>query len=250
MICEPEECKGSDNCVCASTLPPSNLTVSEMPQFVTLAFDGAVNSANMPFYRELLAPTKRKNKRSGCNIRATFFLNYEYVDYPSVHELHHNGHEIALRSISDSSNMNYWKNLSSKGWKAEIYDQRTLIARSADIPASDIIGMRAPLLVTGGDNSYRMINETELQYDSSIPHLRVRGQQNPVFPYTLNYGLQTVCLIPPCPKGKYGGLWTFPMNVFFRNRTSEGELREFPCSTVDGCVPLPENETDTFDYLK
>ncbi|XP_042146904.1 chitin deacetylase 8 isoform X2 [Ixodes scapularis] len=199
-MCGPETCKARDNCLCATTRPPNNLTVTEMPQFVTLSFDGAVNWGNMPFYRDLLAPTKRKNKRSGCNIGATFFVSHEYVDYPSVHELHHNGHEIALRSISDSTFLDYWKNLSSEGWKDEIFSQRALIAKLADVPASDIVGMRAPLLVTGGDNSYRMINETELKYDSSLPHLRIRGHQDPVFPYTLDYGPQTACVIPPCPE--------------------------------------------------
>ncbi|CAN8016779.1 unnamed protein product [Ixodes persulcatus] len=249
-MCSPETCKARDNCLCASTRPPNNLTVAEMPQFVTLSFDGAVNWGNMPFYRDLLAPTKRKNKRSGCNIGVTFFVSYEYVDYPSVHELHHNGHEIALRSISDSPFLDYWKNLSSEGWKDEIFSQRALIAKSADVPASDIVGMRAPLLVTGGDNSYRMINETELEYDSSLPHLRTRGRQDPVFPYTLDYGPQTFCVIPPCPELRYKGLWTIPMNVLFGKRKVDGQLREFPCSTLEGCVPLPKTEGDTFDYLQ
>ncbi|EEC06887.1 hypothetical protein IscW_ISCW004519 [Ixodes scapularis] len=80
--------------------------------------------------------------------------------------------------------------------------ERDLLANHAAIPASDIVGMRAPLLQTGGDNTYKMLKENGFLYDSSIPHNRVKNGGKPMFPYTLDYGLQTDCIITPCPENK------------------------------------------------
>ncbi|EEC09664.1 hypothetical protein IscW_ISCW007720 [Ixodes scapularis] len=95
----PEQCNFNNcklpNCLCESTKPP----VDDMPQFVMLTFDDAVNQVNMKFYQELLADPKRKNKASGCRIAATFFASGDYLDYPSVNELYRMGNEIALHSI-------------------------------------------------------------------------------------------------------------------------------------------------------
>lgn len=96
--CDKLKCTG--NCCCFSLQPPSNLTVGKMPQFVMLAFDGAVNVNNMPYYKELLISGGKKNKKSGCKIRATFFVNHEYLDYTLLHELYASGQEVGLHSIT------------------------------------------------------------------------------------------------------------------------------------------------------
>ncbi|CAN8001871.1 unnamed protein product [Ixodes hexagonus] len=247
--CDPDKCKGSANCMCASTEPPNNIDVKDMPQLVMLSFDGAVHEGNFPFYRELMDVTKRKNKQSGCKIGTTFFVNHEYLDYAAVHELHNNGSEIGLRSISLNGTMEYWTNLDANGWEAEMVGERDLLSKMAEIPASDIVGMRAPLLITGGDKGYKTAKDAGLLYDASIPHKRVRDGGKPVFPYTLDHGLQTSCVIQPCPKDKYPGLWTIPMNVWFKENEIEGMKMDFPCSTVDSCTPPPESTKETYDFL-
>ncbi|KAM7294033.1 chitin deacetylase 8-like [Ixodes scapularis] len=248
--CDPERCKASGNCVCASTDPPNKMNVQDTPQLVTLSFDGAIHEGNMPFYRELLDGTqKRKNKKSGCKIGATFFVNHEYLDYTAVHELHNSGSEIGLRSITLNGTSDYWSKLGTDGWKAEMVGERDLLANHAAIPASDIVGMRAPLLQTGGDNTYAMLKENGFLYDSSIPHNRVKNGGKPMFPYTLDHGLQTECIIAPCPENKYPGLWTVPMNVWFQENDIEGLKMYFPCSTIGGCVPPPDTADETYEFL-
>lgn len=99
VSCNIDNCR-PPNCTCSSTLPPPGIAVKEMPQFVMLAFNDAVNNGNMRFYRELLKDLKRKNKASGCAIAATFFVSAEYLDYSLVNELFSDGNEIALHSIT------------------------------------------------------------------------------------------------------------------------------------------------------
>ncbi|KAL1441057.1 hypothetical protein MTO96_008808 [Rhipicephalus appendiculatus] len=98
--CNLSECRSRGNCACMSTQPPGDLNVSDMPQFVMLTFDDAVNERNMDFYRQLLDPGKRRNRANGCNMAATFFVSAGYTDFSLVHELHSVGSEIAIHSIT------------------------------------------------------------------------------------------------------------------------------------------------------
>uniref|UniRef100_A0A1S4KW19 Uncharacterized protein n=2 Tax=Ixodes scapularis TaxID=6945 RepID=A0A1S4KW19_IXOSC len=87
------------NCTCSSQSPPAGLGLDDMPQFVMLTFDGAVNASNMPFYRELLGDLERRNKASDCAIAATFFVSADRLDFALLNELYAGGNEIALHSI-------------------------------------------------------------------------------------------------------------------------------------------------------
>ncbi|KAK8761277.1 hypothetical protein V5799_027456 [Amblyomma americanum] len=164
-------------CSCATDIPPDGLTVNQVPQFVMLTFDDAVNVVNMKFYRELLEGARRKNRANGCGIAATFFVSHEYLDYAAVNELHSWGNEIALHSI---------------------------------------------------------------RYDSTLVHQRSSHEQ-PIFPYTMDFGFQRGCNVYPCPQNTYPGLWLLPMNVLFR--------QQLPCAMADTCIPQPTSAKDTFEFL-
>ncbi|KAH9364326.1 hypothetical protein HPB48_001287 [Haemaphysalis longicornis] len=162
-----------------------------MPQFVTLTFDGAVNVNNMPFYRELLKDSGRKNKQNQCAIKATFFLTGEYLDYEAVNELHRWDNEIAVKSISQRTDPNYWLSINSTQWAQEVVGQRTMLKAFANVPTSDVNGFRGPFLRTGGDEGFKMLHKNSL-YDSTLVHPRVRGEP-PVYPYTMDYGFRRPC---------------------------------------------------------
>ncbi|XP_077546080.1 chitin deacetylase 7-like [Haemaphysalis longicornis] len=241
--CDNKTCK-RPRCACESEEPPAGLRAKEMPQFVTLTFDGAVNAGNMDFYRELLISSGRKNKQDKCGIKATFFVSAEYLDYEAVNELHSWGNEIAVKSISHRPDLSYWQTINSTMWEREVLDQRIMLEVFANVPASNVTGFRGPLLYTGGDKGFRMLHKY-FRYDSSLVHQRVRGE-HPVYPYTMNFGFRRSCTVEPCPKGTYPGLWVLPMNVFF----AEGAGDVFPCAMADACIPQPETANDTFNYLR
>ncbi|XP_040071791.1 chitin deacetylase 7-like [Ixodes scapularis] len=243
--CNPVNCK-LPNCMCESTTPP----VDDMPQFVMLTFDDAVTKTNMEFYRELLDNPKRKNKASGCRIAATFFASGDYLDYPSVNELHRMGNEIALHSISVNRNpYDYWKSLDTEGWEREFVDQRLMVEKYANVPAQDIRGLRGPFLFTGGDVGFRM-QHRHLDYDCTLIHKRNGPDDAPVFPYTLDYGFQKPCMVHQCPNDTYPGLWTVPLNYLFRKYEEEGADKYGHCSMADACQPELKTSSDTFEYLR
>ncbi|XP_077498093.1 chitin deacetylase 1-like isoform X3 [Amblyomma americanum] len=166
--CDPAICRLEDNCLCMSNHPPGNLTVAETPQFVMITFDDAVNDQNMGFYRELLAPGRRRNRANGCNMAATFFVSAGYTDYSFVHELHSAGNEIALHSITHLNNMTYWRTLDVAGWEAEFVGVRQLLRDYALIPEKGMVGARAPFLEIGPGHGYAMMQKQGFLYDSSV----------------------------------------------------------------------------------
>ncbi|KAH7986778.1 hypothetical protein HPB49_025774 [Dermacentor silvarum] len=207
------------HCTCASDKPPAGLRPNQMPQFVTLTFDDAVTVANMAFYRELLEGSARKNKANGCGVAATFFVSHEYTDYAAVNALHSWGNEIAVHSISHRTDWNYWHTINSTQWERELLDQKIMMQTFANVPA----------------------------YDCTLVHQRVRrGSENPVYPYTMDFGFRHSCMVYPCPERTYPGLWVMPMNVLFREYKGE----EVPCAMADACLPQPITANDTFEYLR
>ncbi|XP_070396423.1 chitin deacetylase 8-like [Dermacentor albipictus] len=233
------------HCACATDKPPAGLRPDQVPQFVTLTFDDAVTVTNMAFYRELLQGSARKNKANGCGIAATFFVSHEYTDYTAVNELHSWGNEIAVHSISRRTDWAYWNTINSTQWAREMLDQKAMMETFANVPASDVAGVRGPFLYTGGDQLFRM-QAQHFRYDSTLVHQRVGRAENPVYPYTMDFGFRRSCMVYPCPEDTYPGLWVVPMNVLFRER----EGQDYPCSMADQCVPQPITANDTFEFLR
>ncbi|KAK8781821.1 hypothetical protein V5799_016835 [Amblyomma americanum] len=175
--CHPSTCRLEDNCLCVDNRPPGNLRAADTPQFVMITFDDAVNEQNMDFYRELLAPGRRRNRANGCNVAATFFVSAGYTDYSFVHELHSAGNEMSLHSIT-------------------------------------------------------------------LDYL-------PLYPYTLDFGLQDICENIICPSGAYKGLWMVPLNMFVRETPSGDDSGgESSCVMPDTCSPKPSTASDMFDFLR
>ncbi|XP_037528994.1 chitin deacetylase 8 [Rhipicephalus sanguineus] len=240
--CDERVCK-RPSCACESDLPPAGLRPREVPQFVTLTFDDAVNVGNMPFYDELFDGT-RKNK-NGCGIAATFFVSHEYTDYAAVNQLYSWGNEIALHSISHQTDSNYWQTINSTQWELEVAAQKEMMETFAGVPASHVTGVRGPFLYNGGDEGFRMLHQ-HFRYDCTLVHQRVRGSEEPVYPYTMDYGFRHSCMVWPCPEKTYAGLWEVPMNVLFKKRGGE----DYPCAMADACLPQPITANETYEYLR
>lgn len=235
--CKPALCE-LPNCLCASTTPPAGLAPSQIPQFVVLTFDDAVNVGNMPYYRE--AFYNRKNPNS-CPISTTYFVTHEYTDYSLVHELWANGHEIALHSITHQVPADYWASLSVDGQKREFVDQIDLMAKFAKISPTSMKGIRLPFLQLSGNNSFQMIYESDLHYDSSWP---TRSYiQSGLFPYTLDYKSPQDCAVPPCPTVSLPGVWVMPMVDWLDNSN-------VPCAMIDSCVDIPTDEDGLLLFMK
>lgn len=152
-VCEPTKCKLPD-CWCGGTRIPGDLAAHEIPQIIMITFDDAVSGRNYGYYTDLFGGNR--TNPNGCPIRGTFFVSHNWTDYPLVHQLYSEGHEIASHSINHKFPP---INATRKFWMDEISGQRDLISKYANIPIHDIKGMRAPFLQGGGNKQFQMMKE-------------------------------------------------------------------------------------------
>lgn len=76
-----------------------NDDLDNVPQFILLMIDGAVNAQNFKYFDDLFMNYDNQSEVESSNpLKATFFIEHEYCDYYMVEKLHVQGHEIALSS--------------------------------------------------------------------------------------------------------------------------------------------------------
>jgi len=219
-----------------STSPPGNLALANTPQLVFLTFDGAITTTNFNNYTYLL---NNRFNPNGCPIGMTFFIFHEYNDYTLTHNLYHKRQEISTHSMSHLTPAASWANKSVNEWVDEIGGIKEALSKFANIPKTGIRGERAPFLQSSGDATFTAMKNLSMFYDCSFPS--TAHTNPPIWPYTLDQGFQHDCLIPPCPKNKYTGIWTVPMVALNRNGTV--------CSMADAC-DNPKTLDETYEYLK
>jgi hypothetical protein len=94
--CDPNTCK-APNCMCASTKPPGGLSLSDVPQFITLTADDAIQSYTIDALNSLVNGRKNPN---GCNVSTTYFTSLDYTNYSMVTDYFVAGNEVADHTIT------------------------------------------------------------------------------------------------------------------------------------------------------
>jgi len=199
-------------------------------------FDGAVNLNNFLLYDKLLKI--KHGKRSKCPIRGTFFVKHDYNNYAMIEELYYRGNEIAVNSVT-GRNLQY-ENASI--WKEEIEGQRNLLGELANIPAKDILGVRAESLKPGFNKQFEALIEANFLWDSSIS---TKTTEQPIWPYTLDYAIPHECKIKSCPTKSFPGVWEIPVNLHYVSGLGSGQ-----CSYLDQCVFALLGSDDVFEWLQ
>lgn len=213
--CVPPECR------CSKFGIPSSLSYEETPQFVYLTFDDAVHSKNFGFIRRIFEEGNTgADANNTCPAVGTFFVSHEYTDYALLNQLYSQGHEIALHSITHSS----FGQASTEQLYAEFIGQRQIIAEFADIPETEVVGVRMPFLQLAGDKQYKMLQDNGLLYDFS----RTQWNSKRMWPYTLDFETTQDCFLGPCPTKSFPGIWQIPL-LTWRDRSGA------PCAMTDGC---------------
>ena len=139
--------------------------------------------------------------------------------------------------------------MNETSWYDEMVGVRKMISKFANIPESDIKGIRAPFLQGGGDDMFKMMAENDFLYDCSAPS-RAYGYTNLQYgrwPFTYDYYSDMDCQIAPCPKCSFPGIWSQPILDFEDGRVGEnpGDLEHgYPCSMTDTCL------LDTFGQIQ
>lgn len=180
--CRPPACR------CAKYGIPGSLPYEETPQFVYLTYDDAINAKNIDHVRRIFDEANR-GENNTCPTVGTFFVSHEYTDYALVNELYSQGHEIALHSITHS----HMATPSTEQLYAEFVGQRKIMANFADIPETEIAGIRMPFLQLAGDKQYKLLQDNGFLYDFS----RTAWNTKRMWPYTLDYESTQDCFLGP-----------------------------------------------------
>ena len=211
--CDPNICR-LPSCYCGGTSVPGGLSRyawevacvtnhnisikpfhfrEDIPQFVLLTFDDAVNSLNQQFFKDLF--TQSRTNPNQCPIKSTFYVSHEWTDYSQVQDLYADGHEIASHTVTHSDG----KGFDEVKWADEVIGMAEMLVRYAGVNPKDIKGMRAPFLQVGGDAMFSTLRRYGLYYDSSMS----TAQKS--WPYTLEYRMPHSCSVKPCPSGSHPG---------------------------------------------
>ena len=139
------------DCYCGGKDIPGGFSADQIPQFVMLTFDDAVNDLNKQFYEDLFGGRFNPN---GCPIKSTFYVSHEWTDYAQVQDLYADGHEIASHTVTHS----FGTNFNEEKWANEVVGEAELLVRFGGVNPADIKGMRAPFLAVGGDKMFNMLS--------------------------------------------------------------------------------------------
>jgi len=213
--CDPNICR-LPSCYCGGTSVPGGLSREDIPQFVLLTFDDAVNSLNQQFFKNLF--TRSRTNPNQCPIKATFYISHEWTDYSQVQDLYADGHEVASHTVTHSDG----KGFDEVKWADEVIGMAEMLVRYAGVNPKDIKGMRAPFLQVGGDAMFSTLRRYGLYYDSSMS----TAQKS--WPYTLEYRMPHSCSVKPCPTESHPGMWEIPMPTI-------KDVRGGTCAMADGC---------------
>lgn len=231
--CKTEQCSlaSAKPCQCPSKDLSFDMALEDIPQFVMLTFDDAVNlpveSVFSAFFPDFDSVKSKRTlpfytQSTKCPMRATFFVSHAETDYSLVNKLWTQGHEIAAHSITHGyGKRDGIKNEPAARWQAEILGGRELLTNLGYVKKDEIRGFRAPNLQPGGQEMYDIMASAGMVYDST------QVARDPVWPFRMDYALPE-CWIPPCHKTAMPEMWQVPIVQMFG---ADGE----PCSMLDSC---------------
>ena len=122
--------------------------------------------------------------------------------------------------------LQYDDNRTVQSWERETVGQRSILHNFGNVSTADIVGMRAPYLMIGGEDQFKMMYRNDFLFDSSMP---VFESEPPFFPFTLDCRINNYCMIDPCPNNSYPGVWEVPIIMWT-------DLSGSRCNTVDSCT--------------
>uniref|UniRef100_A0A1B0DCJ6 Uncharacterized protein n=1 Tax=Phlebotomus papatasi TaxID=29031 RepID=A0A1B0DCJ6_PHLPP len=217
---------------------PGSIEPQQVPQMITITFNGAVNVDNIDLYEDIF--NGQRQNPNGCQIKGTFFVSHKYTNYSAVQDLHRRGHEISVFSLTHKDDPNYWTHGTYDDWLAEMAGARLIIERFANITDGSIIGMRAPYLRVGGNKQFEMMADQFFVYDASITASLGRV---PIWPYTLYFRMPHKCNgnAHNCPSRSHP-VWEMVMNELDRRDDPTFDESLPGCHMIDSCSNVQTGE--------
>eukprot|EP01084_Bolivina_argentea_P253198 425244_1 len=154
-------CTFSINNRIRSSIPPLNMALDDIPMFLTITFDDALNDDSFRKTSQILNHFNKNNEQ----IPIVYYISNQWSDYSKIQQRYLQGCEIATHTVTHSTS----DESSITKWYHEIVESRQLISTHADIPINEIVGFRAPFLEKS-DNMFQVLNgiTPSYSYDSTI----------------------------------------------------------------------------------
>ena len=212
------------DCQCASKEIPGGLRREQVPQMVTISFDGAIRGKDYEmFYSKILQGRKNPN---GCNVSVTFFASHKNTDYSLATELANDGHELAVHSVTQRTPTTFWSEdrNNTEELTDEILDMRDILSRWAHINKSNVVGYRSPFLASS-ENQLKILHENDFLYDCTM----VTNEM--YWPFTLDYKSPNCSSPAVCPEESLPGLWVVPIINKVQNYSNTSRS----CGLIDSC---------------
>lgn len=215
-----------------STQAPGELSREEIPQFIFVTFDDAVN----PAIYEMIGRISEHQHADGSPVGFTFFVSTHYTDYYLVHQLHAAGHEIGTHTITHSTGAD----TDFLTWVREIEGCREALHRLAGIPLEEISGFRAPYLKYN-PATYEALHALGFDYSTSVSEPLGKHSLSPsemIWPYTLHDGLQQTTWTGTGPTSSLPNLMEIPLWLLFERDGNFHPEEMDPSGTRESLVQL------------
>ena len=218
------------SCFCQGTEIPKGLKLQKTPQMIFITVDGSVNPRTYRRYKQIFNGRRNPNN---CRARGTVFATESGSNAGVVRRIVSAGAEIAMQGLHE----HHYDTV--EHMEEEILHQKTSLKRS-DVVGTK--GWKTPELKAMGNEQFRLLQQYGFLYDATLSMTFPRdGNSNP-WPFTLDFGFQSDCVIPECPTERFPGLWEIPSIPVLDYK------QMYECAYIDGCMfnPPSANDTETF----
>ncbi|KAL4448153.1 hypothetical protein ABPG75_005372 [Micractinium tetrahymenae] len=180
---------------------PGGLSPSQVPQFITITWDDAVDPQSYGYIQQILGGLRQRN---GCGIPSTFYVTSTDTVPAAVQALYLQGNEIATHTMTHVGFPS----------AAEILGCRDWLVQQTGIPKDKINGFRAPFLLSNAATRRTLVDAGFL-YDSSIPDTTPskisRSVTQRSWPYSMAAGIPQKCDTGECSSSERYPLFEIPL---------------------------------------
>lgn len=256
--CDPATCQPA-TCLCPSNSPPGNLTVEQIPQFVLIGHDNALDGLPYALMVQLLG---NKTQKNGCSVPVTWFAERYHSDCAAGQAALARGHEVAMQanrfSPSDpftatdpSPNYNSRDPVTGQpSVEIEITMSRKWWNEECGLPLKDMVGFRAQEYYNNPPVR-QALSKNGWLYDSTLVERYYPGSptspsaNETLWPYTMDAGIVQECDFFGPEVGKcnssesYKGLWEVPLYQWQDGDTMLG-VSGYGDTRIPGMPAIPD----------